>query len=91
VRLEDLPDFLRGFGEEHLRQNIDASQHEVQGVYDRVFEAGQGKSIDEVKELLAAEWRSTFGTELPEADAFKVAEVLARGQRIRLTLTSASD
>lgn len=41
---------------------------ELQGVYDRVREAVDGKTVDEVKEFLRAEVRATFGTEITDPE-----------------------
>jgi hypothetical protein len=46
----------------------------------------QGKSGDEVKALLAQEWRSAFGTEIAEPNLSQAASVLASGRRIKVEL-----
>lgn len=57
---------------------------ELQGVYDRVHQAAGGKTVEEVKELLRAEVRATFGTEITDPELSACAEVLASGRRIEV-------
>jgi hypothetical protein len=75
---------------EHVRQQFpiiaQQSSSNLQGVYDRVLAAGQGKNVDEVRDLLAVEWRSTFGQELSEPNLTEAATVLAEGRRIEVRL-----
>ena len=58
----------------------------VQSVYGRVLRLGKGKSLMEVKDLLAREWRSTFGTNITDPELSEAAEKLAKGQRIKVVL-----
>jgi hypothetical protein len=75
---------------EHVRQQLpimaQQSSSKLQSVYDRVLAAGQGKNVDEVRDLLAVEWRSTFGQELSEPNLTEAATVLAEGRRIEVRL-----
>jgi hypothetical protein len=57
---------------------------ELQGVYDRVHQADDGKTVDEVKEFLRAEVRATFGTEITDPELSACAGVLASGRRIEV-------
>lgn len=57
---------------------------ELQGVYERVHQVGSGKTPEEVKELLRAEVRATFGTEITDPELSACAEVLASGRRIEV-------
>jgi hypothetical protein len=57
---------------------------ELQAVYDRVHQAGMGKTIEEVKHLLRAEVRATFGTEITDPELSACAEVLASGRLIEV-------
>lgn len=57
---------------------------ELQGVYDRVLQAGTGKTTDEVKDMLRAEVRATFGTEITDPELSACAAVLASGRRIEV-------
>ena len=57
---------------------------ELQGVYDRVHQAGSGMTVEEVKDLLRAEVRATFGTEITDPELSACAEVLASGRRIEV-------
>jgi hypothetical protein len=56
----------------------------VEAVYDRVIRAGRGESLDEVKLLLAREWRAEFGTDVPESGLSRCAELLAEGRHIQV-------
>jgi hypothetical protein len=58
----------------------------VQGVYDRVLDAGRGQSLEEVKALLTQEWRTEFGSELTESELSERAAPLAEGRRIVVKL-----
>ncbi len=88
MRPEDVPEALWQFAQENLRDFMQARQDELQGVYDRVLHDGQGRSVEEVKDLLADEWWSTFGTNLSDPDLSECAEVLAQGRRIRVEAES---
>ncbi len=60
------------FNEASIAQALDAAMQaradELQAVYDGVLQAGQGKSLDEVKEFLRNDIRTTFGTEITDPD-----------------------
>lgn len=62
------------------------SADRLQRVYDHVLQAGQGRTEADVKELLAYEWRSTFGTEITDPELSQTAAVLAAGRRIQVNL-----
>lgn len=76
------------FNEAGISQALDAAvqvqANELQAVYDRVLQAGRGKSLDEVKALLCDDIRATFGTEITDPDLSACAEVLACGRRIEV-------
>jgi hypothetical protein len=57
---------------------------ELQGVYDRVHQAGSGKTDEEVKDLLRTEVRATFGTEITDPELSACAAVLSSGRRIEV-------
>jgi hypothetical protein len=75
---------------EHVRQQLPTmaqqSSSKLQSVYDRVLATGQGRDVDEVRDLLAVEWRSTFGQELAEPNLTEAATMLADGRRIEVRL-----
>lgn len=56
----------------------------AQDVYDRVLSMGEGKSLQEVKSLLAREWKSVFGTVPTDPDLTNVAAELAAGRRVEV-------
>jgi len=56
----------------------------TQDVYDRVLSIGAGKSPQEVKDLLAREWKSEFGTVPTDPDLTNVATELAAGRRVEV-------
>jgi hypothetical protein len=76
------------FDPEGFAQAIDdvmqSRADQLQAVYDRVLEAGEGKTLADVKALLRDEWHSTFGTEITDPDLSACAEVLASGRRIEV-------
>jgi hypothetical protein len=65
-----------------INNAVQVRADELQAVYDRVLQAGRGKSLEEVKQVLQAEVRSTFGTEITDPELSDCAEVLAAGRRI---------
>jgi hypothetical protein len=74
----------------HVKQELDrkigahADRFRVdsQAVYDQILRDAQGRSVTEVRDLLAREWRAKFATDMPEPDLSKNAEVLARAERL---------
>lgn len=62
------------------RLQADADKH--QAVYDRVLRDGRGKSVAQVRGLLAQEWHATFGIDIPESELLEKAKILAAGDRI---------
>lgn len=89
MRLQINNDAIRALKEHAERQmstNVQQQHVKLQGVYDRVLAAGQGKTVDEVKALLAQEWRSAFGQEMTGPNLSKAANVLAEGRRIEVRL-----
>jgi hypothetical protein len=82
MKPQELPDYLRRATQERLAELVDRQANRVQGVYDVVLHAGRGRSLDDVKELLAREWRTAFGTELTEPKLSELAAPLAEGRRI---------
>jgi hypothetical protein len=56
----------------------------AQDVYDRVLNMGTGKSTKEVKDLLAREWESEFGTVPTDPDLTNVVSELAAGRRVQV-------
>jgi hypothetical protein len=67
-----------------LNGALQAQADQLQAVYDRVLQAGQGKSLEEVKELLGHNIRATFGTEITDPELSACSEVLASGRRIEV-------
>ncbi len=63
---------------------VQAQAGTLQAVYDRVLQAGQGKSVDEVKVLLQREVRLTLGGDITDPELTSCAEVLAQGRRIEV-------
>jgi len=45
---------------------------------------GRGRSVAEVRDLLAREWRETFGEDVTEPEFSQCAETLARGDRVNV-------
>jgi hypothetical protein len=86
VKLEDLPEALKQLVRERPRQLAQAQTNKIQDVYDRVLRDGSGRSIEDVKILLAHEWRSSFGSDLAEPELSQVAAELAAGNRIKVKL-----
>lgn len=80
IKFDD--DAIRKMANDAARTQADR----VQRLYDHVLEAGRGKTDAEVKELLAQEWRSTFGTEITDPELSQAAAVLAGGRRIEVQL-----
>ena len=76
------------FNEAALAQVVnDAAQYrmaQLQVVYDRVLEAGRGKSLEEVKELLRSDIRTTFGTEMVDPELTACSQELVSGRRIEV-------
>ena len=62
----------------------------AQDVYDRVLGMGAGKSPQEVKDLLAREWESEFGTVPTDPDLTNVASELAAGHRVEVRVGPAT-
>jgi hypothetical protein len=67
-----------------LLDRVQADADKRQAVYDRVLRDGRGKSVAQVRGLLAREWRATFGTDISEAELSENAKVLAAGNRIQV-------
>jgi hypothetical protein len=65
-----------------INNAVQVRADELQAVYDRVSQAGRGKSLEDVKQLLQAEVRSTIGTVITDPELSDCAEVLAAGRRI---------
>jgi hypothetical protein len=86
VLIQDLPGALRRFTDEQSRRLPQIAADRLQDLYDRVLRDGEGKSVDEVKVLLASEWRSMYGKDLSESDLSERAAVLAAGRRIVVKL-----
>lgn len=84
IKINDVAAALRDHAEQQLSAVVKERSDMLQGVYDRVLAAAEGKSADEIKISLAAEFRSTFGSELTEPDLSKAANVLAEGRRIEV-------
>lgn len=80
IKFDD--DAIRKMANDAARTQADR----LQRVYDNVLEAGQGKTEAEVKELLAQQWRSTFGAEITDSELSQAAAVLAVGRRIKVQL-----
>ena len=76
------------FDEDAVRRLADEAARKqaarLQSVYDRVLEAGRGKDLGAMKVLLSNEWRSEFGTAIPDQQLSQSAEVLAQGRRIEV-------
>ena len=53
-------------------------------VLDRVRPSGPGMSLQEVQLLLSTEWRSEFGTDIPEKSLSAFAPQLAEGHHFRV-------
>lgn len=62
--------------------HVDRLLADSQALYDQVLRGTEGRSLTEVRDLLARERRSKFGTDMPEPDLSRNAEVLARGERV---------
>jgi hypothetical protein len=58
-----------------------------QGIYDKVLCDGHGRSVAEVRDLLAREWREAFGEDMAEPDLSQFAGALARGERVEVKVT----
>jgi hypothetical protein len=56
--------------------------NELQGVFDRVLEAGRGNSVEQVKVLLAQELGED--TEITDEELTEYAQLLADGTRIEV-------
>jgi hypothetical protein len=78
VKLEFNDDARNELGREAARQGADR----MQGVFDRVLELGEGKPVQEVKVILAREWRSAFGGDITDPELSRDAALLAAGHRI---------
>ncbi len=79
-------DAVRAMAREAVRQRAD----ELQELYDRVLTTEAGKPVEDVKTVLAREWRTTFDTELTDPELSDTAEVLASGTRIKVKLDMGS-
>ena len=86
VRPQDLPDFLKQYKEEQLRHLPRIQADKIQTVYDRVLHSGRGRDVEDVKILLAREWRSVLGSDLGEPTLSQAAVELASGKRIKINL-----
>jgi len=87
MRLQFHDGAIRAFREHAERQvasHVRDQADKLQGVYDRVLAASRGKPVDDVKVLLAQEWRSTFDQEITDPQLSRVANVLAEGRRIEV-------
>lgn len=82
MRLGDLGDHVKQELEKKVRAHADRLQADSQAVYDQVLRDAQGRSVTEIRDLLAREWRAKFGTDMPEPDLSRNAEILARGERL---------
>lgn len=90
MKLQDLPDFLRRYSQEQRRQLPRVQADKIQAVYDRVLIEGRGKSVEQVKILLATEWRSALGTDLEDLTLSQAATEVAAGKRIKIELRNPS-
>lgn len=79
-------DAVRAMAREAVRQRAD----ELQELYDRVLRTEADKPVEDVKTVLAREWRATFDTELTGPELSDTAEVLASGTRIKVQLDMGS-
>ena len=86
MNLNDFAKNARQLSEELPRELAQEQADRLQSVYDRVLRLGQGKSLIEVKDLLAREWRSTFGTNITDPELSERAAKLAEGQQIKVVL-----
>lgn len=82
MRLGDLGDHVKQELENRVSAHVDRLQADSQAVYDQVLRDAQARSVTEVRDLLAHEWRAKFGTDMPEPDLSRNAAVLARGERL---------
>ena len=57
-----------------------------QAVYDQVFRDSRGKSVSEVRKLLAREWRVHFAVDIPESELSENAKIIAAGNRIEFVV-----
>jgi hypothetical protein len=74
------------FGDDEIRklgENV-ARQTAVQDLYDRVLSMGQGKPVEEVKAILAREWRAALGGDITDPELSHTAGLLAHGHRIKV-------
>jgi hypothetical protein len=58
----------------------------IQAVYDKVLHDGRGKGLDDVRRLLAEEWRSALGSDLTEPRLQQRAAELAAETRVEVNL-----
>lgn len=86
MKVEDLPEALRQLARDRPRQLAQAQADKIQKVYDQVLQDGGGKSVEEVRSLLAREWRSALGGDLTEPRLSQAAAELAAGNRIKMKL-----
>ncbi len=75
-------DAVRAMAREAVQQSAD----ELQELYDRVLRTEAVKPVEDVKIVLAREWRTTFDTELTDPELSDTAAVLASGTRIEVRL-----
>lgn len=86
MKPEDLAAELRRLAQEKPRELAQAQADKIQKVYDRALAEVGGRDIEEVKKLLATEWRSTLGSDLEEPNLSKTASVLAEGRGIKVNM-----
>jgi hypothetical protein len=73
---DDMNEFVNAAARSHAAK--------VQVVMDRVLQAGQGKTVDEVKAFLQGEVRSALGGDITDPELSSYAERLAAGQRVEV-------
>jgi hypothetical protein len=84
MKLEDAAGEIRRKADERIQELAQERAAEYQELYDRVLQSGQGKSVEEVKVLLAREWRQALMPEISDSELSEKARLLAEGNRIKV-------
>ena len=75
------------FDERALREVVDSGMQEVTGSYQRLFDELRadyaGRSVDEIKTVLQARWRSIGGGEITDPELTEWAQQIADGTNVQ--------
>ncbi len=86
MNFQEFAEHLRTRAHEMPREMAQQRANQIQDIYDRVLVQGNGRSIDEVRSILAREWLLAFGENMPEPNLSENAAGIAAGNRIEVIL-----